>query len=800
MPYFLEKIESNKELKKSHVLIGEVHNSSEKKGIFPYIFKALLIFVASYSSVMGLLDAFSVPCQKNVVFFFFLAFSFLMSFMYINKIFFYIGYVVVFLGFAIELARYFFYANSGFQAVVNIIYEKYSDYFELSSVRQAQELYTNRQVTVTFAAIFVGLFLIILLNITISGYMNVIETFFITFPFLEIAFYIGKKPPLIYTSLLLFVYVTVTLLQASRYSRTQVKGKHTHEFARLKRKNKQYYFYQSNSKIILLSLCVAAAFTIVISAVFSGFYYKETSRKPQNAIHRQTDEYLKIFIQTGISGLLNGYSSTGGLSGGRLGGISQVRPDFETDLTVTYAPINYQTVYLKGFTGSFYSGDYWSDYSVSYDENGEQKHLLSYEEIESIETQRKDIFSNKGKIRIENVDANSKFLYRPYYTNTNSSVNKEAVSAYFADPLNAYELTYTPALSQKSYGQDLKDSLLENEEYKTYVYSDCLYVPNDLKPVLDDVISELNVENADNEKDYRFNAADAVYNYFYENFYYTMSPGSTPIKEDFVAYFLTDQKRGYCAHFASASVLLLREMGVPARYCEGYCIPLTLISENAVLTDYDYNDWYEGENITGTESVITVDVNDSYAHAWIEIYIDGYGFVPLEATIPSFEGESQAGFDLTSLFSSLMPSPPDINATGDNVSGDDYYAEDLFKNSIFTSLTNLKYASVTNMAIIVLLSVTVIILLILFAKWITIRIKLMIYKIRGNEYKIVKYEYDSLILKLQKKKYIVKKNPLMSDVRVAYEKYLEEYNSTHKKAKNVDVDELFSNYERILYS
>ena len=37
-------------------------------------------------------------------------------------------------------------------------------------------------------------------------------------------------------------------------------------------------------------------------------------------------------------------------------------------------------------------------------------------------------------------------------------------------------------------------------------------------------------------------------------------------------YFLTENKKGYCMHFASAGVLLLRAAGVPARYVEGYVV------------------------------------------------------------------------------------------------------------------------------------------------------------------------------------------------------------------------------------
>ena len=51
---------------------------------------------------------------------------------------------------------------------------------------------------------------------------------------------------------------------------------------------------------------------------------------------------------------------------------------------------------------------------------------------------------------------------------------------------------------------------------------------------------------------------------------YDPSTPAAPEGEDFVAWFLTESHRGYCMHFASAAVLLLRSMGVPARYVSGF--------------------------------------------------------------------------------------------------------------------------------------------------------------------------------------------------------------------------------------
>lgn len=76
---------------------------------------------------------------------------------------------------------------------------------------------------------------------------------------------------------------------------------------------------------------------------------------------------------------------------------------------------------------------------------------------------------------------------------------------------------------------------------------------------------------------------------------------------DFAQWFLADSDTGYCVHFATATVVLLRAAGVEARYVEGYM--------------------FTGRN--GEEVTVTAD----QAHAWAEYYepiLDAW--IPIEAT------------------------------------------------------------------------------------------------------------------------------------------------------------------------
>ena len=88
---------------------------------------------------------------------------------------------------------------------------------------------------------------------------------------------------------------------------------------------------------------------------------------------------------------------------------------------------------------------------------------------------------------------------------------------------------------------------------------------------------------------------------------YDLDPGDTPRDQDFALYFLTVSKRGYCVHYASALTALLQAKGIPARFVVGYAL------------------------VVG-EADTWVEVTDRNAHAWTEVYVDGWGWVPVEAT------------------------------------------------------------------------------------------------------------------------------------------------------------------------
>ncbi len=121
---------------------------------------------------------------------------------------------------------------------------------------------------------------------------------------------------------------------------------------------------------------------------------------------------------------------------------------------------------------------------------------------------------------------------------------------------------------------------------------------------------------------------------------YTITPDLTLVDPtlDGVENFLRNTKEGYCVQFASAAALILRELGIPVRYAEGYIgNEMTRVSRE----DFVYGGY----------------VRDYQAHAWIEVYFDGVGWIQYETTPQYYVG--MYGADNTAGSETVSPILPE---------------------------------------------------------------------------------------------------------------------------------------------
>jgi len=88
--------------------------------------------------------------------------------------------------------------------------------------------------------------------------------------------------------------------------------------------------------------------------------------------------------------------------------------------------------------------------------------------------------------------------------------------------------------------------------------------------------------------------AEGISNYFQSNYMYSLDLPTKPRRVDPIAYFLETGHAGHCEYFASATVLLLRSLGVPARYVTGYVVDeYNLQDDNWLARNRDAHAWVE---------------------------------------------------------------------------------------------------------------------------------------------------------------------------------------------------------------
>lgn len=634
--------------------------------------KGLFIFAAIFGTIGGVISSFDLPCNLPLIALLFLFFSLLLAFLHYNRLVFNLCYPVIFILFTYYIFLYRFQVYSGFQAFLAIWQEKYSSYYNLSILREAHEYFSDRTMTITFAAVFIGFFLAVLLNIAISEYMNLPVVIFLTFPIFQMGIFIEEMPDFIYLVLLLFVYFMVGILKRSGHFLLPYREKQKTEFAYRAKTHLHSWRYHASGRIFLQLTVLFFAFSLLLGIVCLPLLSTAGSSSA-SGLRKQADEYMKIFTQSGLAGFFNRYEATGGISGGQLGGVSSVRPDYEADLSVTFVPYSDEPLYLKAYVGQEYTSSRWNPFSESMTAHlwtTLGKDYTAYEEYTAfLESRRLAHYMEKnpgiyGKMEIKNVGADPNYIYYPYYSTEDFSIPYTVMDGLLCgltEEESSYTLNYYPLLKNYWNIHPQPDELIADmpatspliryiQLYDAVSTSYYLQVPDTICDELQSYTEEIGRGATVDEQ------IALIQQYLDENYSYSMAPGTTPRNEDFVLHFLQEQKRGYCAHFATAATLLLRSYGIPARYVEGYALSFTDIADGEAV-DASYEEWFTGENPMKESGVVSVDATDANAHAWVEVYKAGIGWVPYEFTPADDSSEDDSGEayrNFWSLFSGLF--------------------------------------------------------------------------------------------------------------------------------------------------
>lgn len=183
--------------------------------------------------------------------------------------------------------------------------------------------------------------------------------------------------------------------------------------------------------------------------------------------------------------------------------------------------------------------------------------------------------------------------------------------------LDAYEIEYIEhRYSLKALRETEMSSLQSTDEFAQY-----LQLPDTLPERVSELAESI---TASNESVY--DKAKAIERYYGSaGFEYDRTNVAVPDKnEDYVDQFLFDTQMGYCDNFSTSMVVMLRTLGIPARWVKGFA---------------------PGEIARNSEGERVYQVTNEEAHSWVEAYMPGIGWMPFEPTI-GFNGLTSIDYDL----------------------------------------------------------------------------------------------------------------------------------------------------------
>lgn len=294
------------------------------------------------------------------------------------------------------------------------------------------------------------------------------------------------------------------------------------------------------------------------------------------------------------------------------------------------------TLYLKKETYSNFDGTTWStilsnSYSLSdlygssiYDDRNMNDIIMfgdyskpfcrlkitqsksdNYKKVHIIATEDNSILLSTNYLRKNSEIIKDEFYYDLFYTD--DYVDN-------LDYVNEYDLEYYPENSTDLYKKNSPNLSYYEKELLFYCtgnesfsdkFVDTKGYPIISENMLKQILKDINVTDESNVDIPR--VAKLVEEYVRDIGTYSRHPDDyDPEMGTFPEWFIKNDGRGYCMHYATTAAAILRGIGIPARYVTGYCV--------------------EGKKDE------YVDVSSENAHAWVEYYDENIGWRTLDPT------------------------------------------------------------------------------------------------------------------------------------------------------------------------
>lgn len=314
-------------------------------------------------------------------------------------------------------------------------------------------------------------------------------------------------------------------------------------------------------------------------------------------------------------------------------------------------------------------------FNIKKEDIGRKHMLLPYAVNDDVREKNGLLYAKdaKGK-RVYSEEVNKLGILPPYHNSyfDYDYVNNQKLYDVLRDLMYQYANVLHASDTESDTDSRLEDKFYKELEkyaqkevsYRKFVYDTYTKVPDNVAPKLRNEMNNLTFSlNEFDLGNVKFNGDfsdffndNLVYaevwwcqTFLEQSAKYSLEPGRTPDDKDFVDYFLYENKEGYCTYFATAATLFLRLQGLPARYVEGYKV--------------SYEDFArKGKKVTlDGKKAYQLNVTDEAAHAWVEVYVNGCGWIPFDVTPGrGNEGVVKNSEDDKDVTTTIVPPSPSV--------------------------------------------------------------------------------------------------------------------------------------------
>lgn len=281
---------------------------------------------------------------------------------------------------------------------------------------------------------------------------------------------------------------------------------------------------------------------------------------------------------------------------------------------------NPQQMYLRGFTGAVFTGDTWEPLDTQALAKNKQLlywlNLNAFNQNAQFDAAAAYAGLNQNTVTIQNIGACSYYRYVPFSLGKGTLTMPENLNTdgVYGDGERSYVYTVTVVTADEiiqvlNHLQTSDDpAVLQYRKaesgYRQFINHYYLQVPAEVNDLLQDQWDEIAARYGSANNLTQQQAQECTLVFLSRCFPEEGTPKDMELP--------LEMAEGTSFQYATVAAMTLRYFGIPARYAEGYVI--------------------SQEMAAGFESGETMTVDSSCAKAWVEVYQDGIGWIPMDLT------------------------------------------------------------------------------------------------------------------------------------------------------------------------